>query len=153
MADVKFEPVLAQMPTSAGGTLDVAAPVGFGQPKAIMVLGQNNNGTLDSVGTNYNSSIGYADGTNQSVVVMQAVSTLTASEPTRYHSTDSLLVRLQPGTTTGLDRLNFNQWLPEGVRLDVGAASAAANYFTVVFIGGAGAVSYTHLTLPTILLV
>jgi len=131
MADVNFKVVRVALNTSTG-TQDITIS-GFGTPKAAIFY---SDGVLtdDTITNSTRNSVGYTDGTNEAVVANFSLNGFSASDTSRLHRTDSVILVISQTAETG--RANFDSFITDGVRIDITDAPPTANFVTVILING-----------------
>lgn len=136
MADVKFTPVLAVLPSGSSGSVDVTVP-GFGTPKGVIVV-TNNNNALNSDYTTARLSVGFSDGTRQFVSSMTMGNGGSTTSANRSNRDDRLALMLNISTPTELKGYQFDQWITDGVRISHAAGNTSFDRQSlVILIGGA----------------
>jgi len=137
MADVKFEVTRFTLSTaSAGNTQDVTLS-GFGTPKAAIFIFSN--GQVDGTpATDMRAGFGFTDGTRQYAIGLYDKDTLTRTGSSRGQTDDAViqLVGIDGSSATLLTKFGFNQWITDGVRLDIDVPAIDGRIVTVIFIGG-----------------
>jgi len=133
MADINSAVAVKDLP-AVTGTFDITIP-GFGTPKAAVFF--LSNGQSDgTVADDSKLSIGFTDGTNHRVISAQDEDGVTTTANDRIAATDEVLQLLDTAGVI-LIEANFDSWITDGVRLNVGAESTAVTRrLTVWFFGG-----------------
>lgn len=133
MADVWIKSALFQASGSTGNQ-DLTIS-GIGTPKAaIFIHGQAT--ALDAVDASLVWSVGFTDGTNQFSAATIDVALQGTTDTKRRQATDEVIMRL--GVAGAIDaEANFNSFITDGARITWGDATGGAEYFAVIFFGGA----------------
>lgn len=129
------------------GTQDITIP-GFGTPKAARFIAGPAlaNGTARD---NLEASLGATDGTRQYVLAGAAEHNNTSSDTYQRAATDEVIMVLDATDGTIKVEANFDSWITDGVRINVGATTGGAFLVNVVLFGGSDLSAYVNTTALT----
>lgn len=136
MADVHVAVTAPTLFTNGNVDLTVS---GFGTPKAAIVY----YGTVASLGTMgvwARGSIGFTDGTRQSVCSTTWENAQATTDTERNNTSDELAMLTQNGTIFG--EYNFSAWITDGLRLAVGVYPGFDLYGWAVLFNGDDLTAY-----------
>lgn len=139
MSDVKFEPVVVDLPAGSSGFVDATIP-GFGTPKAAIVIVSNAQ-AIDTLTTIQRLSIGFTDGVRVWCSTTYSADVAATARTARYQTSNTLITLLSRGSPTDNPDIakayNFDSWVTDGVRIahDSGNTSVTRKAI-VILIGG-----------------
>ena len=124
--------------TTSGATQDFTS-TSFGTPKGAWFIAstdQSDSQDTDAgTGSHPGFAMGFCDGTSQRIWSLKAEDNTTATAIRMQYRNDACGGVLEYSTTSGIDFLDFNSWITDGVRLNKATISRAFLMTVVLFKG------------------
>lgn len=132
MANENLKPIRVLL-NNTTGTQDITIP-GFGTPKAAIFY-YNIDVADNTVKGTIRKSVGYTDGTRQAVSAIASDDGQSTTATKRMQRDDAVICEIT-GAGTLTAQVNFDQWIVDGVRVNITTASALQRLCTIVLING-----------------